>query len=189
MQSAPSPSAIVDDVFRLFEERGHRHYGEDVTELQHALQSATFAQRAGEPDSLVVACLLHDYGHLVHDLGEDIADHGVDARHEAVGANRLKRLFVDEVVEPGRLHVEAKRYLCWKEPSYLADLSEASRKSLQLQGGPMSEDEARAFEALPHFDAAIRLRRYDDLGKVTDMATPDLEAFRPLLEAFVRPTA
>ena len=182
-------TGIVDEVLRNFAERGDRHYGEDVTERQHALQCATFAQRNGEAPSLVVACLLHDYGHLLHDLGEDIAEKGVDARHEDVGANRLKRHFVEEVVEPVRLHVAAKRYLCWKESDYLAGLSAASRQSLELQGGPMTDDEGHEFEKLPHYDAAVRLRRYDDMGKVTDMETPDIGEFRGLIESFVRKSA
>jgi len=177
---------IVDEIMGNFAARGGRHYGEQVTELQHALQCATFAQRNGESPNLVAACLLHDYGHLLHDLGEDIADKGVDARHEEVGANWLKRHFVEEVVEPVRLHVAAKRYLCWKEADYLAGLSEASLLSLKLQGGPMNDEEGREFEALPHCDAAVRLRRYDDMGKVTDMETPAVTEFRTLIESFVR---
>lgn len=181
-----TPTEIVDEVLSNFAERGDRHYGEDVTERQHALQCATFAQRNGESPALVVACLLHDYGHLLHDLGEDIAEKGVDSRHEDVGANRLKRHFVEEVVEPVRLHVAAKRYLCWKEADYLAGLSAASRQSLELQGGPMTDEEGHEFEKHPHHDAAVRLRRYDDMGKVTDMATPDIAEFRGLIESFVR---
>lgn len=179
----------LDDVLATYREHGHRHYGEDVTELQHALQCATFAQQAGEPPVIVAAALLHDYGHLCHQLGEDIAEHGVDARHEHIGYNKLHGLFADEIADAGRLHVAAKRYLCWKEPGYYDDLSEASRKSLHLQGGPMSDDEAREFEREPHFDIAVRVRRYDDMGKVPDMVTPDLEAFVPLLQTFVRQTA
>lgn len=185
MTTLPAPSPIVDEVIRLFRERGDRSYGESVTEREHALQCATFAQERGEAPHLVAACLLHDYGHLVHDLGEDIADHGVDARHEAIGANRLEKWFVPEVVEPGRLHVAAKRYLCWKDAAYLAGLSDASRKSLELQGGPMSDDEGRAFEANPYYEDAVRLRRYDDMGKIPGMVTPEVEAFRPVLEAFL----
>jgi phosphonate degradation associated HDIG domain protein len=175
----------LDDVLTTYREHGHRHYGEDVTELQHALQCATFAEQAGESAVIVAAALLHDYGHLCHQLGEDIAEQGVDARHEQIGFHKLKGLFVDEVVDACRLHVAAKRYLCWKETDYLAGLSEASRRSLQLQGGPMSDDEAHEFEREPHFDIAVRVRRYDDMGKVTEMQTPALEAFVPLLERFV----
>lgn len=186
MLARMNSTQIIDDIFRRFRDRGHRHYGESVTEIEHALQCATFAQRAGEAPHVVAACLLHDYGHLCHDFGEDIADLGVDARHENIGANGLSRLFVEEVVEPVRLHVTAKRYLCWKDPGYHAGLSDASRKSLQLQGGPMTEAEALEFERHPHYEAAVRLRRYDDLGKVANMTIPDFEEFRTTLEPFVR---
>ncbi len=180
---------ILDDVLRTFREHGHRHYGEDVTELQHALQCATFAQEAGEPPVVVAAALLHDYGHLCHQLGEDIATHGVDARHEHIGYNKLKSLFTDEIVDACRLHVAAKRYLCWRETDYLDGLSDASRQSLQLQGGPMNAEDAHEFECEPHFDLAVRVRRYDDMGKVPDMPTPDLDSFIPLLQTFVRSAA
>jgi len=175
----------LEDVLNTYREHGHRLYGESVTELQHALQCATFAQQAGEPPVVVAAALLHDYGHLCHQLGEDIANHGVDARHEHIGANRLGGLFVDEIVDAGRLHVAAKRYLCWKEPAYFDELSDASRQSLRLQGGPMTDAEAREFEREPHFELAVRVRRYDDMGKVPEMSTPDLDSFRPLLESFL----
>ena len=179
----------IEDVLATYRIHGHRSYGESVTELQHALQCATFARQAGEPPLVVAAALLHDYGHLCHQLGEDVADHGVDARHEALGSKLLGELFIDDIVAAARLHVAAKRYLCWKEPSYLDGLSEASRQSLELQGGPMSPEEARQFEGEPHFELAVRVRRYDDLGKVPDMVTPDLESFRPLLAACLRPGA
>ena len=181
-----NPKQVVDELFVAFREKGGRSYGENVTELQHALQCATFAERDRETPLMIAACLLHDYGHLVHDLGEDIADKGVDARHEAIGANRLRRWFGEEIAEPVRLHVPAKRYLCWKDPAYLQGLSEASMQSLQLQGGVMNEAEALAFQAGTHFETAIRLRYYDDLGKVPEMLTPELEHFRPILESFVR---
>lgn len=175
----------MDAIFRAFEERGDRSYGEGVTEKEHALQAAMFARRAGEPDELVASCLLHDYGHLLHDLGEDIADRGVDAAHEDLGAEALAGIFPDAVVEPARLHVAAKRYLCRVEPSYLAGLSDASVLSLKLQGGPMNAEEAEAFERNPHHRAAVSLRRYDDLGKVPGLETPGLESYRGLLESMV----
>lgn len=178
--------SVINEIFALYNERGHRQYGEDVTELQHALQCAAFAAHNNEPAHIIAACLLHDYGHLVHDLGEDIAERGVDARHEELGANRLAAWFVPEVVEPIRLHVAAKRYLCWKVPKYFDGLSEASQRSLQLQGGIMTDAEAAVFELSPHGEAAARLRRYDDAGKIKDLETPALELYRSLLENFVR---
>ena len=177
---------VIDEIFTVFREKGHRNYGENVTELEHALQSATFAQRQGEEAEVVAASLLHDYGHLLHDLGEQIADHGIDARHEHIGANRLRRWFSDAVIAPIRLHADSKRYLCWKEKEYFDGLSEASRKSLALQGGPMNDAEAAEFESGEHYATAVRVRRYDDQGKIPGMATPSLEEFRHLLEALVK---
>jgi phosphonate degradation associated HDIG domain protein len=175
----------LDDVLRTYREHGHLHYGEDVTELEHALQCAVFAEEAGERQEVVAAALLHDYGHLCHRLGERIADEGVDARHEDIGYEKLKGLFSEEIADACRLHVAAKRYLCWKEAAYGDGLSEASMRSLQLQGGPMSGEEAREFERERHFDLAVRVRRYDDMGKVAGMATPGLDAFVPLLKTLV----
>ncbi len=178
-------ASIISDIFKLFNQRGHRQYGEDVTELQHALQCAMFSARAGEPKSVVAACLLHDYGHLLHDLGEDVAEQGLDAGHQDLGANHLALYFPTKIVTPIRLHVAAKRYLCWRQPQYFNGLSEASQQSLQLQGGVMTYEEAIRFEQNPYSDLAIRLRLYDDAGKIKDLATPELEAYRSLLESFV----
>lgn len=175
-------SAIADQICAVFAEKGHRHYGENVSELEHALQTAAFARQFGESDAVVLACLLHDYGHLLHNLGETVANDGIDARHEELGATLLRNVFPSEIVEPVRLHVAAKRYLCGKDPKYLEGLSPSSQLSLQLQGGPMSEEELRTFEEHPHYDAAIRVRRYDDMGKVPGMETPGLEAYRDLIE-------
>lgn len=176
---------MIDKILNVFNERGGRSYGEDVTELEHALQTAEFAKQFGEPDAIVLSCLLHDYGHMLHDLGEDIAHHGVDAQHEELGAKLLKGLFPEEILEPIRLHVAAKRYLCWKEPSYIQGLSASSLLSLRLQGGPMSDPEANAFASLPHYYAAVQVRRYDDMGKVPGMKTASLESYRGLIEKFL----
>lgn len=176
---------VIHEIFALYEARGHRRYGEDVTELQHALQCAMFAKRAGEPGHMIAACLLHDYGHLLHDLGEAIAEHGVDARHEELGAQHLAKFLLPEVVEPIRLHVAAKRYRCWRQPKYFDGLSAASQRSLQLQGGVMTEAEAAEFVHNRYSDAAVWLRHYDDAAKVKDLDTPPLESYRTLLEAFV----
>ncbi len=180
-----TPAEVVHEILSVYRRNGHRMYGEAITESQHALQCATFAQREGQSPEIIVTSLLHDYGHLLHDLGEDIADKGIDARHEHVGANRLSAWFPASIVEPIRLHAASKRYLCFKETGYFEGLSDASRKSLSLQGGPMSAEEALAFEQLPQFEIAVTVRRYDDRGKDPAMVTPPLEAFAPLIESFV----
>ncbi|MEZ6042239.1 MAG: HD domain-containing protein [Planctomycetaceae bacterium] len=176
----------VDDILRVFHERGNRHYGEEVSELQHALQAAEFAGQFGEPEGVVLSCLLHDFGHMLHDLGEEIAGQGVDARHEELGATLLESHFPKEIVDPIRLHVAAKRYLCWQDPGYSEGLSPSSKLSLNLQGGPMSNLEATEFERLPHYQQAVRVRRYDDMAKVPEMQTADLSHYRALIAKYMR---
>ena len=178
-------SNIIDQIFETFNRKGQLAYGEDVTQIAHALQTAYFAERDGAPVSLVAAALLHDYGHLIDGLPEDSALHGIDGYHEEVGADYLSQFFGPEVTEPIRLHVPAKRYLCAVKPDYQATLSEASVRSLELQGGPFNPEEVAAFEASPYFEAGIQLRYYDDLGKEPDLAIPGLEHYRPCLEAVI----
>src|SRR4051812_21354128 len=118
---------VIDELCDLFATRGHgAYFGEDVTELEHALQCAHLAESAGADDALVAAALLHDVGHLLHELGEDVAERGLDARHEEAGAAWLARHFGPALVDPVRLHVAAKRYLCTVEPAYRQGLSPAS---------------------------------------------------------------
>jgi phosphonate degradation associated HDIG domain protein len=180
-------SEVIDEIFRAFREQGSGAYlGEPVSLTEHMLQSAFAAERDGAPPRLVAAALLHDYGHFIHDLPDDSAEHGVDTRHEEVAHAFLSAHFGPEVAEPIRMHVAAKRYLCATEPSYMAELSPASMLSLELQGGPYSPPEIAAFEASPHAEDAVRLRRYDDVGKVPGLETPDLEHYRPVLQAAIR---
>ncbi|MGE0153264.1 MAG: phosphonate degradation HD-domain oxygenase [Reyranellaceae bacterium] len=176
----------TDDILELLA-RGDRdlYSGERVSQLEHALQCAHFAQQAGAADALVVATLVHDIGHILAG-GELAAERGIDGRHEESGAAFLARHFGPEVCEPVRLHVAAKRYLCATDPSYFDRLSEASVRSLRLQGGPMSAQEVDAFESSPYAQAAVRLRQWDEQGKIVGLETPDLDHFRPLVAAALK---
>ncbi|MEP7337781.1 MAG: phosphonate degradation HD-domain oxygenase [Acidobacteriota bacterium] len=173
----------IEEIFNLFARRGgEAYFGEPVSQLEHALQTARHAEAAGAPDALIVAALLHDIGHLIHQLPEDIADHGIDARHEEIGARWLARYFPASVSEPARLHVAAKRYLCTTDAQYRQKLSPASIQSLELQGGPMSEDECGKFAAQPYAREAVRLRRWDEMAKVAGAKTPGLDWHQSRLE-------
>jgi gamma-butyrobetaine dioxygenase len=178
---------VVELVVRLFAVGGEdAYFGEAVSQTAHALQSAHLAERAEAEEALVVAALLHDVGHLLHGLPEDVAERGIDGRHEQGGADWLARHFGPAVSEPVRLHVAAKRYLCAVEPAYFAGLSPASRRSLELQGGPFDAAGVRTFEAEPYFRDAVRLRRWDDEAKVPGLPVPGLEHYRGRLAAASR---
>ncbi|HVH73485.1 MAG TPA: HD domain-containing protein [Stellaceae bacterium] len=174
----------IDRLLGLLATKGGAQYGEEaISQLQHALQSAALAEAEGAPAATVAAALLHDIGHLLHKHGPSPALRGIDDRHEAIGGKALARDFGPAVAEPVRLHVAAKRWLCGADPAYFARLSPASVRSLALQGGAMREDEAAAFLARPHAEAAIRVRRWDDAAKVPGTQTPPLEHYRAVLEA------
>ena len=176
----------VNHLMQIFATAGARRYGgEAVTQLEHALQAAVWAQAADAEDSLVAAALLHDVGHLIDREPEVAMAEAVDDRHEDLGARLLAEWFPLEVSEPVRLHVAAKRYLCACDPAYFDRLSKESRRSLALQGGAFAEREAAAFIAQPFAEAAVRLRRWDEAAKVPEARTPDLESFRPLLTDLV----
>jgi phosphonate degradation associated HDIG domain protein len=154
----------LEDVEALYAAQGGLAYGEDVTQIEHALQSAHLAELAGAEDSLVVAALLHDVGHLLQAEAE-VAQAIADDRHELGGARALSGLFGPAVREPIALHVAAKRYLCFQDTDYLRGLSAASKRSLELQGGPFDAAQAAAFEGRRHWREAVALRRFDDGGK------------------------
>jgi [1-hydroxy-2-(trimethylamino)ethyl]phosphonate dioxygenase len=180
---------IVDDLLAIYGRRGaEAYFGECVSVTEHALQSAHFAQRAKVPAALIVAALLHDIGHLIESVPDEISDWTHDARHEVSGARWLAAHFGPEVSEPVRLHVAAKRYLCATDAGYAKVLSAASVRTLQLQGGFMAAAEIAAFEAEPHFRAAIKVRRFDDGAKVAGLATADFRHYGPLLERLARTT-
>ena len=178
---------LVAMIGEIIEGKGYRMYGlSAINQRAHALQAAWLAEQAGCDAALITACLLHDIGHMVHDLGEDPAQRGIDDRHEALGEAWLGRWFGPEVTEPVRLHVAAKRYLCAAEPDYFAKLSADSVRSLALQGGPMSAAQAASFRALPHAEAAVRLRRFDEGAKVAGLPTPPVAHFLPYLRECIR---
>lgn len=182
-----SATDLIDRIIELFEERGNSLYGgEAVSQTEHALQAALAAENEGAEPALVAAALLHDLGHLLHHLPEDSAEHGIDDHHEDLACRWLERHFGPEVTEPIRLHVAAKRYLCAEEPGYHEALSDASRLSLEIQGGPFSPEEAEELRDHPQGPSAIRLRRWDDLAKVVGLKTPDLAHYRPILLAAAR---
>jgi phosphonate degradation associated HDIG domain protein len=181
-------ASSVDEVLELYRRWGAEHYDEALSQTEHALQCAALARAESAEDQLVAAALLHDVGHLLELAARDGRGElpAVDQGHESVGARYLAQLFGPQVTAPISLHVRAKRYLCAVDPAYLAGLSEGSARSLGLQGGPADADEVAAFEANPAFEPAVRLRRWDDGGKVEGLDVGDLDRYRPMLDDLAR---
>ncbi len=176
------------EIIYLYETRGTHQYGrEAVSQLEHALQCAQLAEQAGETDATVVAALLHDVGHLIAAHKEERSDdtQQADDLHQFIALPFLRGLLPDAVLEPIRLHVDAKRCLCAAVPTYWASLSPASKRSLALQGGAYTSAEMAVFLAQPYAEEALRLRRYDDLAKMPKAPTPGLEYFQTKLAALV----
>lgn len=174
-KSAEEVTAVL---FRFMEERGLSNYDEAVTQLEHALQSADLASQRGLPPHAITAALFHDIGHLLldeHDKQADFLD--VDMAHEIAGDKLMRRWFPESVTEPIRLHVAAKRYLCSTDSTYYDQLSEASQRSFQVQGGNLSAEELAEFEKNPNLEIAVALRRIDDEAKVREKDVPGIHVY------------
>ena len=172
-------SAALD----VYLNQGQKPYTEVVSQLEHALQCAWLAERESGDGDLVTAAFFHDIGHMMQKHGQGAADRGINDKHEDIARGWAAKCFNARVVQAVGLHVEAKRYLCATRPDYFATLSPASVKSLELQGGPMSAEEVAAFEALPHYEDAVKVREWDDRAKVANLETPGIAHFRPMMEA------
>lgn len=185
----PTHTHATTQILALFRQHGQLEYGEQVTQLSHAVQAGCFARDWGYDDELVLAAFLHDIGHLaplaqaeqpyatMGHLGMEAHDHWGESYLNGHG-------FSPRLVATVRNHVAAKRYLCRLDPAYYEELSDASRQTLVYQGGPMTAPEAAAFEADPFFEDSIRIRRVDEAAKIADFTVTDAHwaYFEALLE-------
>jgi phosphonate degradation associated HDIG domain protein len=173
---------LVDYIVHLYRTHGAGQYGgESVTQLEHALQCAALAEEEGATPALVAASLLHDLGHLMYASLDAGMRRAFDDKHEYRPVRMLRRCFPDAVVQPIRLHVAAKRYLCAVDADYRGELSPASVHSLALQGGPYTAAEVQAYITQPYARDAIRLRTWDDRAKVPGKRTRDIGEYVALL--------
>lgn len=180
-------SLSIPEIVQLLGSRATTWYGQEaVSQLDHALQCAHLAELANETPETVAAALLHDLGHMLSVERTALPDHDAlpakDDLHQYVALPFLRSLFPDAVLEPIKLHVDAKRYLCAVDALYWDSLSSASKHSLELQGGRFNDAQVHAFEELPFYAEAVRLRRYDDLAKVPGQTTPALAHYAALMQ-------
>ena len=171
----------IDSILSVYSTWGNETYDEDITQLAHALQCAALAKHEGSSEELIAAALLHDIGHLFEIERRNGPDFSADLRHELTGSEYLSELFPPAVTAPIAMHVEAKRYLAANEAGYFDALSRGSQRSLNVQGGPFTAAESARFMELEGSADAIKLRRWDDFGKVIGLDVPDFETWIPLL--------
>jgi len=175
---------VTDEIMQYYEQHGGEEYaGEKVTQLEHMVQAAQLAEEQGYDEEVILAAFLHDIGHLCEEgRGENqMGEFGIK-NHEEIGAEFLaKKGFSKKVARLVESHVEAKRYLTYKDPEYYDQLSDASKKTLEYQGGRMEKDEAEAFEKYPLFDLIIKMRRWDEQAKVEHKPLPNLDHYRKMI--------
>ncbi|KAI8322324.1 hypothetical protein GQ54DRAFT_260169 [Martensiomyces pterosporus] len=181
-----TPESKADAVFQLLENGSKQGYiGENISQLEHALQAALRATEAGADEETILAALLHDIGQFcpakeLQRMLDGSTNVGVMG-HEKLGAEYLRKIgFSEKVCELVESHVVGKRYLTSVDPAYYEGLSSASKLSLKFQGGPFSLDDARRFEKDPLFEQKVQLRKWDDASKIVDFKTPDLQSYKPM---------
>jgi 2-amino-1-hydroxyethylphosphonate dioxygenase (glycine-forming) len=175
---------VTDEIMSYYEQHGGEEYaGEKVTQLEHMVQAAQLAEEQGYDEDVILAAFLHDIGHICEAGHGDNEMDGFGIKdHEEIGADYLKEKgFSKKIIRLVQSHVEAKRYLTFKYPEYYDQLSDASKKTLEYQGGKMYEEEAAAFEQYPLFDLIIKMRRWDEEAKIEHKPLPDLSRYRNMI--------
>jgi 2-amino-1-hydroxyethylphosphonate dioxygenase (glycine-forming) len=171
----------ADEILALYHRYGNQDYiGEPVSQIEHMCQCAQLAQAGGYDAEVILAAFFHDIGHLLEQVMPAQQMDGFD--HEKMGAAYLtEKSFSEKITKLVAAHVPAKRYLTFKYPEYFAQLSAASKRTLEFQGGVMDTQEATAFEADELHPLYIQLRNWDEQAKLEKIPLPPMDYFRQLI--------
>lgn len=182
--TSQSPAETAEFIINLYRQYGDEDYiGEPVSQVEHMCQSAQLAEEAGYDEEVILAAFFHDIGHFCEHImpTQQMNGYGV-VDHEKLGADFLRsKGFSSTIASLVENHVQAKRYLTYHYPHYYEQLSEASKKTLEFQGGRMTLEEAMAFEADPLFDLHIKLRRWDERAKQEHQLLPSLDKYADMI--------
>ena len=124
--------------------------------------------------------LLHDYGHFILENPSDLVKKNKDGKHEDIGYEFLKNYFSRDILGPIKYHVKAKKYLA-RDKKYYSLLSQASKISLKMQGGVMSNAESKKFETNEFFENSIKLRKFDEMAKKSGLKIKSINEYKNLL--------
>ena len=171
---------IIDQIISNYSNNKSLYIGEKVTMSEHMIQTAMLAEKTNCSSNLVCSSLLHDYGHFILENPDNLVNKNEDGKHEDVGYTFLKKYFIEDVLGPIKYHVKAKKYLA-REKKYYRLLSKASRISLKLQGGIMNNEEAEKFEKNKFFENSIKLRKFDEIAKETNLKIKSIKEYKNLL--------
>ena len=171
---------IIEKIISSYLSNKSLYIGEKVTMSEHMIQTAMLAENTNSSSNLVCSCLLHDYGHFILENTNYLVNKNKDGKHEEIGFNFLKKYFIKDIMGPIKYHVKAKKYLA-RDKKYYELLSKASKISLKLQGGVMSEKEAKEFEDNEFFENSIKLRKFDEIAKKSGQKIKSINEYKNLL--------
>lgn len=179
-----SPEEVVAYIMAMYTQYGDEDYiGEPVSQTEHMCQCALLAEEAGYGEDIILAAFFHDIGHFCEHIMpvQQMDGFGV-VDHEKLGADfLLSHGFSETIASLVRNHVQAKRYLTYHFPAYYEQLSEASKKTLEFQGGRMNLEEAMRFESDPLFELHILLRRWDEKAKLENQPLPAMDKYSKMM--------
>ena len=181
--NADQARIVVHEIFSLYERYGAADYiGEPVSQIEHMCQAAQLAEAEGYDDEVVLAAFFHDLGHLCEHVFETKQMDGYGVMdHESLGSQYLREKgFSEKIARLVESHVPAKRYLTFRYPEYYNKLSEASKITLDKQGGRMNETEAKQFESDNLYLLFIKIREWDDKAKAERIPLPSLEIYKQM---------
>jgi 2-aminoethylphosphonate dioxygenase len=192
---AQQESSILRRLKSLFSSHGSSDYiGEPVSIVEHSFQAGYFASKDTDDQEVILAAFLHDIGHILGleaNMEMRMGNCGI-MDHEKIGGDFLRKCgFPERIAYLVQNHVQAKRYLCFKNPEYFNQLSTASVTTLGYQGGPMNESEAISFEQSDDFQVILKLRSFDESAKVADFPKELLatwSTYSPWIDSFLTST-
>ena len=171
---------IIDEITSNFLRNTSLYIGEKITMSEHMIQTAMIAEEKNSSSNLICSSLLHDYGHFILENPDNLVKQSKDGKHEDIGYEFLKKYFSKDVLGPIKYHVKAKRYLAREEKFYNL-LSKASKVSLKIQGGAMSNEESKKFEISEFFENSIKLRKFDEMAKKSGLKIKSINDYKNLL--------
>lgn len=187
-------SAYFEEFIKAYQQYGNGKYmiQEEITQKEHVLQAAFFANLVGAPEDIVVALLFHDVGQISQAEHVGNVDY-LHTHHDEIGGTWLKdKGFPRDVTDLVRYHTLMKIFLVEDEKDYYQNLSEASKISYQHQKKKYLKPEKKALveqvKTHPRLEDYKAARRCDELAKIImdkpllQQKIPPMTAYREMAE-------